>query len=1118
MFRWRTSLGVMLGVAVAAAVLTGALAVGDSARQTLRAQAMARIGHVRAVIAAGDRFFRAALADDLRQAAPGAEPAAVLYLRGVAGSFDGSMRVNNVQVLGVDGHFVGLFGSSEAATDEHAAPAPGEAWLNAALANRLGASAGQELLLRVEKPSALPRDVVIARVDDASLGLRVRVSKIVGDEQGGRFSLQASPLPPMNALVNRDWLAAQVGQDGRANVILVGTGSGHSELGTRNVEPPRTQYSALSTPLASLDAALRHVWTLDDAELELIPRESIGQFEVRSRRIFLDGVVEQAARGLDLPALGVLTYFVNEIRRRERTTPYSMISAIAPLSGGEAAAPLLHPLAQPPVGDELVVGAWLAEDLDANVGDEIELRYYALRDGRELEEATTTVRVSGVAPMEGRAVDSHLMPEFPGISDAESSRDWEPGVPIHLERIRPKDEQYWDDHRGSPKGFVSLENGQRMWANRFGTLTAIRAPIEHGDRLTSALRERLDPASFGLTFRDLREEAARTGRAATDLGGLFIGLSMFLVVAALLLASMLFVFGIEQRSGEIGSLLAIGWRRHMVTGLMLREAVLIVGAGSALGAALGVGYAFIVLNLLSSIWSGAVADAAITPHIRVPTLLMGAGVTGAMSLGTIVVALRGRTARSPVELLAIARGSDDASSPRDGRRAWSKWIALAASLGAWGLLIAGLRDGSAGAFFGAGMNVMVALLALIRVRLMAAQRRGAATLRSLAGLGVRNAVRRPGRSIATASLLAVGVFLVLAVSAYRLSEVRDPTDRRGGTGGFALIGTSTLPVFQDLGTDRGQETYAVDPRIAQVIDVLPLRVREGDEASCLNLGSAARPRLVGVRVAALAERGAFSFAASPPTAQDESPWLSLAREEPDGAVPAIGDEASVTWSLHKRVGDTIELSDDQGRPIRIRIVGTVRNSILQGLLLIDEQAFQRLYPTETGYRMFLIDAPADRRDDVARSLTRSLSDVGLEVERADARLANFNRVQNTYLVIFQALGGLGLVLGTAGLGVVVLRNLLDRRREVAMLRAVGYRAGVIRRLIVSEHAGLLAAGVGCGLAGGLLAAAPAAVRGEVPWELLAGLVGGMIVVGLACVVTATRAAARGDLARALQSE
>lgn len=168
--------------------------------------------------------------------------------------------------------------------------------------------------------------------------------------------------------------------------------------------------------------------------------------------------------------------------------------------------------------------------------------------------------------------------------------------------------------------------------------------------------------------------------------------------------------------------------------------------------------------------------------------------------------------------------------------------------------------------------------------------------------------------------------------------------------------------------------------------------------------------------------------------------------------------------------------------------------------------------------MFLIDAPADRRDDVARSLTRSLSDVGLEVERADARLANFNRVQNTYLVIFQALGGLGLVLGTAGLGVVVLRNLLDRRREVAMLRAVGYRAGVIRRLIVSEHAGLLAAGVGCGLAGGLLAAAPAAVRGEVPWELLAGLVGGMIVVGLACVVTATRAAARGDLARALQSE
>lgn len=1162
MFRWRTSLGVMLGVAVAAAVLTGALAVGDSARQTLRDQSMARIGHVRAAIAAGDRFFRAALADDLRQAAPGAEPAAVLSLRGVAGSFDGSMRVNNVQVLGVDGGFVPLFGAAEGES-----PEPGEVWLSAALARRLSVSVGQELLLRVEKPSALPRDVVIARVDDASLGVRVRVSRIVGDEHGGRFSLQAGPLPPLNALVDRDWLARQIDQVGRANVMVVGEGSkpsaisrqpsgageqesrrageqesevsgqrsevseanrrsgadhrqlttDHRQPSTDNRQPLSTQHSAPSTSLPALDAALHHVWTLEDAELELIPRESIGQFEIRSRRIFLDGVVEEAARELEIPTLGVLTYFVNELRLGGRMTPYSMVSAIAPLSGGDTAPGLMQPLDASLANDALAVSAWLAEDLEARVGDDIELRYYTLREGRELEEAATTLRVSAIVPMEGLAIDRDLMPEFPGIADAESSRDWEPGVPIHLERIRPKDERYWDDFRGAPKAFVSLATGQRLWSNRFGTLTAIRAPIEQGERLAAELRTRLDPASFGLSFRDLLREAEQTGQAATDLGGLFIGLSMFLVVASLLLASLLFVFSIEQRSGEIGSLLAIGWRRVMVTGLMLREAVLVVGLGVLLGSAAGVGYALLVLELLGSIWSGAVADAAITPHIRVPTLIVGAGITAAMSLAAIVITLRGRTNRSPVELLAISRGSDGVSALARGRRPWSRWVALAAGLGAIGLLIVGFRNGSPGALFGAGTLVVIALLSGVRAWLAAAQRRGAGALRSLAGLGLRNAVRRPGRSMATAALLSTGVFLVLSVSAYRLGEVRDPADRRSGTGGFALFGVSTLPVYQDLGTERGQATYAIDPRIAREISIVSLRVREGDEASCLNLGSAARPRLAGVRVDDLARRGAFTFAAAPTTA-DGSPWDALSRQEPDRAIPAIGDEASVLWSLHKRVGDTLEMPDEQGRPIRIRIVGTVRNSILQGLLLIDERAFERLYPSETGSRMFLVDAPIDRRDEVARSLTRSLADVGLELERTDERLANFNRVQNTYLIIFQALGGLGLVLGTAGLGVVVLRNLLDRRREVAMLRAVGYRASIIRRLIVGEHAGLLLVGMGCGLAGGLLAGAPAAARGEIPWLLLTGLIGGMVIVGLSCVVSATRVMVRGDLVRALQSE
>ena len=72
------------------------------------------------------------------------------------------------------------------------------------------------------------------------------------------------------------------------------------------------------------------------------------------------------------------------------------------------------------------------------------------------------------------------------------------------------------------------------------------------------------------------------------------------------------------------------------------------------------------------------------------------------------------------------------------------------------------------------------------------------------------------------------------------------------------------------------------------------------------------------------------------------------------------------------------------------------------------------------------------------------------------RLAEFHRVENTYLSTFQALGGLGLLLGTVGLGAVLLRNALERRRELALLEAVGYRRGHFLLMAVAENTLLLA--------------------------------------------------------------
>jgi len=297
-------------------------------------------------------------------------------------------------------------------------------------------------------------------------------------------------------------------------------------------------------------------------------------------------------------------------------------------------------------------------------------------------------------------------------------------------------------------------------------------------------------------------------------------------------------------------------------------------------------------------------------------------------------------------------------------------------------------------------------------------------------------------------------------------------------------------------------------------------VREGDDASCLNLSLPQNPRLVGVRPTVLAERGAFEFADSlPPEARDrpQSPWHLLEADYGDDVVPAIGDAASVTWILHKKVGDTLAYRDEQGRSFQVRIVGTIRNSILQGNLIIAEEHLKARFPSASGYHMFLIDAPAARAQAIASSLTRALADIGFEVTFARDRLAAFNAVQNTYLLIFQLLGGLGLLLGSIGVGMVVLRNTLERRSELGVLGAVGYSGAAIRRLVWSEHGVLLGLGLASGVVAALLAVLPGS-SGALALAPMALLVIAVAASGALWVWIASTLATRGTLLDALRDE
>ncbi|MEI6561219.1 MAG: FtsX-like permease family protein [Verrucomicrobiota bacterium] len=1037
-FYRRTHLGVFLGALLAAMILTGSLSVGDSVRQSLRQIALARLGTTSVALAPGEYFFREQLAADIATQTQ-AVTAPLLLLRGTVTRPDGSARPDNVQVVGVDERFWKMGGSvdwlKQAGEDGYVA--------NDRLAERLGLQPGDTVIVRVEEPSALSRDAPLSGEADASVAIRLRLKAVAGAEQFGRFGLQANQVPPLTVFLPLGVLQKQIQKPGRANALLVER-----------------------LDAAAANAALRKVWSL--ADLNLHVREVPGGSELRTDRVFLEPGIAASALASAPDARGVLTYLVNEIRLGERTTPYSMVTAVDSLGLAEG---------------EIAISAWLAEDLGAKPGDAVSLRYYGVAENRQLVEKTSWFKVRTILPLE--RPDASWMPPFPGLSDAENCREWEPGVPLDMSKIRPKDEQYWKQYRGTPKAFLSLKAGQSLWRNRFGDLTAVRYSQESGG-IESRIRNLIDPAKSGLAFQPVRELALKASAGAQDFGQLFVGFSFFLVLAALLLMAMLFVFSLQQRTAETGLLLALGFEARCVRRLLLWEGCVLAGLGVVCGTLAGSLYTKLALHGLATVWQRAVNLSEFHYHSEWTTLVIG----GLSSLGVALLAawIAGRSqARRPAAEL-LAQGAEREQSPASSKAGRSSIVGILGIAGALAALAFGGR--SAGAFFGAGALLLVAGIAWSHAGLVKLAC-STATARGIAAIGMRGAARRRGRSLTTVAVLASGVFMVVSVGAFREDPLLHASERRSGTGGFAAYGQTTLPVYPALPD----------------AEVVALRVKAGDDASCLNLNRAQQPGFLGVHPEQLAERKAFTFL------EGASGWDALNQAEPDGAVPAIGDEATIRWALGKAVGDTLDCTDERGNAFRVRIVGMMTNSILQGSLILAEKDFLSRFPSQSGQRVFLIDTLSD-------NTRETLQARGVVILPAWRRLAEFQSVESSYMGIFEALGGLGLLLGSAGLGIVVLRNVFERRSELALLLAVGFSPRAVRWLVVSEHWVLIALGAGIGGVSATAAILPSILSPGIH----ASPVGPAVTLGLLALMggawswLAAWLALRGPLLDALRSE
>lgn len=1074
------------GIMLSAAVLTGALIIGDSIRFSLNRLVEVKQGKIRYAVTGGSRYVDASLAAKLSGELQ-IPVSPLLIHKGVAIFPDSGTRIPHAQVVGIDASFNAL--------SPEPMPIPGadEAVVGSSLAERLHVKTGDALVVRVERASLVPVNAPFAQEPPAATAFRVKITAIAGDNQMGRFSMGNDQSATYNVYLSRTWLAERMDINGLANNLVAGEG-----------ETP------VST--ADLQNAIQKHWSLSDIGLILKDNPDSGTFDLVSNRVFIDTIVERAVRNTGIPCQKVVSYFVNDIACKGRHTPYSFAAAVSSEISG-------HSLK----ADEVVINRWTADDLGAAAGDTITLRYYEIGPLRTLRETSRRFVVRDVIPNMTGAVNNSLMPDFQGMSEAGSCSEWDAGVPVDLQRIRDKDEDYWDQYRGTPKVILSLEAGKQLWKNPFGTLTLIRFREDSAIRnmLIHKLPAMLKPSDIGLQVVDIRSEGSRAVAHAVDFTELFLGMSSFVILTGMLLTLLIYSLHASRRAGETSLLTGLGFSGKQLIRLRLFETSFVILLGSAAGALLGILYNKALLAALNSVWNDIVRTDMLLLHVRSSSLLTGMGI----SMAIAVLSMYFLTIRHVKGNVASQVKADTGYQPvSDGKRKTGIRLGILSACIAILLVIISislkLTDNAVLYLSAASFMLAGGILVTYGMMKQPADRESS-IMPSILWLARANLRRNTARSLSVITLLALGTFTVVITGSYRKTFYGAEQNRKSGTGGYLLWTTFTSSVPVDLNTEAGQERLlSGNPEELSGVRFLQFESLAGDDASCLNLNQVNKPGVLAVHAAAFDTAGAFTFVKRTGSVDAVHPWLSLNRAIDDSTYPAYVDQTVLQYSLQRNLGDTLVYQGENGKRFRLVLSGTLNNTIFQGYILVADTFFRTFFPASGGTRVMLTDAPHERQEALSELLANSLADYGADITPTSLRLANFMTVTNTYLTVFMALSGLGFIIGAIGLGIVLLRNLHERRRELALLLAVGYRRTQLYRIVFLENFLLLALGWSIGMLSALIGVLPSMISPA--FDLQGGtivlLTAGILVNGLLWIVLPLRAALRKPLIPVLRNE
>lgn len=1074
LFNIRNNLLQVAIIILLTAVITGSLMTGSSVRESLKRTSLGKIGNTGMLISTGPRYTSPSLAGRI-SALTGVQCTGLLETEGFCQNFLTQNSVQDVNIYAVDNDFFSFNGNHNLRLNK------GEVFINSRLAERLDLKEGDQITLRFNPITDIPAGSPFASGKSTNTSLVLGVAGILDPDNCGNFSLGISQLIPLNIFISRSSLADSKGNIPGINRLLI------------------NRHTALK--ISDIQERLPSVIEPSDLGLTVRDVTTTGETEIISNRIFLDKVLVDDLIKAVPSSYPVITWLANNIKDGTLSTPYSFVSAID--SGGEK---------ETSGNNGIILNEWAAKDLNAGKGDTVSLSWYSGNKVDELKEVNGSFLVKDIVPMKGIYGDSLLMPEFEGIAGKASCASWDAGIDVKTNLIRDRDEQYWNRYRGMPKAFISYSKGSQMWGNNFGPATAIRVSGLPVKNVASLLHGKLDPFKSGFSVTDIYSASEKAADEGVDFSTLFLSLGFFIIISAVILLILVASTFLDKKRDQVKTLFALGFPDKVIRRLLFYETCLTALSGAVAGAFTGVLFNMLIIKALSSVWIGAVQTGTLVAAFDCTSLLIGMF----FSLIIILVIQRIKVLRF---LKRLRSPEEETISAYEGKNSYVPAVsfvvlAVAATSGSF------LSDKYETLLsFSGGVLFFIACLFLIRWYFKRLNLKKITTDGRIRSVSDSYFAANSSQVVAPVLFIAAGLFAVIITAVNRMNLSESSFMPSGGTGGFLLWGESSIAVPTSLKSDDGRRNYGLDDPELKDMTILQVSRTRGNDASCLNLNHIQSPPLLGIDPTEFIKTGAFSFASKLRSLRGRNPWISIDQMPENNTVCGIADQTVLEYGLKIRTGDTLKIRSETGQILNIIISAGLKSSVFQGYVIIGKKNLSTFFPSSSGSGIFLINGNRDLTETYRNTLSERLSEFGVHFETTGERLSSFFVVTNTYLSVFTILGSIGLILGVAGLGFILLRNFNHRKKDFGIMMATGFSEGAIRRILLKEQIRILILGVITGLFPALIATRSSLENSsQIPWPVLAVMIVLVMFAGLTALLVSIMSIKKDTILSTIRGE